>query len=73
VSTAGISAVNSTVLRAPNAEPPNDEGHLSAAFEVSVGRFAGLFGSYALVGFDEVFTFVRLQGFCAGFVDVTTA
>jgi hypothetical protein len=32
---------------------PNDEGHLAVAFGVSVGRFAGLFGSYALVGFDS--------------------
>ena len=32
---------------------PNDEGRLSAALEVSVGRFAGLFAALRLVGRDS--------------------
>jgi hypothetical protein len=51
---------------------PNDEGHLSAAFGVSVGWFCRAFGSYALVGFDEVFTFGRVRVFWRGWGGLTT-
>ena len=32
---------------------PNDEGHLSVALEVSVGRFPGLLWALCLVGRDS--------------------